>query len=100
MQMLKCENLSCRFYDGCPHAVDGHEEEDGCEGVIGACAPCRPFKRPIKASIVQYWDGLALVVKRDRRRGTSRSVSTMSFLSEDELKEVEIAINRYFANKK
>ena len=100
--MHACEDLSCRFYDECFHAADGHEKEDDCEGIPGACVPCRPIEHPIKAGIIQeeHESGLTLVIERDRGRGSSRSVSAMSFLSEEELKEVENAINRYFANKK
>ena len=39
MLMHACEDLSCRFYDECFHAADGHEKEDDCEGIPGACVP-------------------------------------------------------------
>ena len=94
MLMHACEDLSCRFYDECVHAVDGHEKRADCGGIPGACAPCRPFKRPIKAGIMRDGDTLNLVIVRDYGQWE------VSFLSEEELKEVENAINRYFANKK
>ena len=98
--MHGCNSLTCMFYDDCYHAVDGHEKENECEGLTGRCPPCQPIKHSRKICIVQDGDGLTLVIVRDRGRGSSRSVSAMCFTSEDELKEVEIAINRYFANKK
>ena len=100
MLMHACEDLSCRFYDECVHAVDGHEKKADCGGIPGACAPCRQLEHSRKIRIAQDGDGLILIIVRDRGRGSSRSVSTMSFLSEEELKGVENAINRYFANKK